>query len=101
MTPHRCVRQRVVSGELAEVVNVVLAAEPAIGRREVERVLRVVGALVDVNEAHAVDADGRCLSCRGSPLVCWRRRKPCTVWVVVDHHIHPWLAPQSGLESAD
>ena len=89
-------RQRAVTGELAEVVNVVLAAEPAIGRREVERMLRVLGALVDVNEAHAVDADGRCLSCRGSWLRCWRRRKPCTVWAAVSHHVRPWLASEPG-----
>ena len=27
---------------------------------------------------------------------CWRRRKPCTVWAAVSHHVHPWLAFELG-----
>jgi hypothetical protein len=47
-------------------------------RAAAERILRLIGALAALNEAHGFDEQGRCTRCR--PARWWRqRRHACTV----------------------
>lgn len=69
---------------LDSVIDVVLAAEPAVGRPEVERLLRVVGALIDVHAVHRVDDRGRCTGCHPRRRLPWQHEGACTVLKTID-----------------
>jgi hypothetical protein len=68
-------RTNVLDAELAQLDDLGLLIND---RAAAERVLRLIGALVALNEAHGFDEQGRCRRCR--PARWWhQRRHACTV----------------------
>jgi hypothetical protein len=75
-----------LSTKLADLQDLALIIED---RDLAERLLRVVGALLALNELHACDARGRCARCRPARRVAWRRQ-PCTVHdTLAAYHVGP------------
>lgn len=75
---------RVFGDELSELLDTVLAGEVVSDRAVAERLVRSVGALLELHARHRIDGRGRCGVCRPVPRRWWRpwpwsRRSTCTV----------------------
>ena len=77
--------------ELVELLERVLASDLVSDPVAVERqVVRVVAALVWLQQRHRVDADGRCSICRTAPRGWWwpwSKRTTCTVYKALSFHL--------------
>jgi hypothetical protein len=77
--------------ELTELLNAVLAGDLVSDRVNVERrLIRVVAALVWLQQRHRVDEHGRCSICRVTLRAWWRRwprRSMCTVHTALTFHL--------------
>jgi hypothetical protein len=74
--------------ELADLAEAALHDEVVRDRALAERLVRLVGALLDITADHDVDDLGRCRICRhkAGALRGWRRA-PCLVHDALRHHI--------------
>lgn len=73
---------RVFSNELSELLDTVLVGEVVADRAVAERLVRSMGALVDLHEQHRIDGRGRCGVCWSVPRRWWRpwrKQSTCTV----------------------
>ena len=76
-----------LSAKLADLQDLALIIDD---RDLAERLLRVVGALIALDELHACDARGRCARCGPARRTVWRRRQPCTVdQTFAAYHVGP------------
>jgi hypothetical protein len=86
---------RVLSGLRDELLTGEVVSE----RATVERLVRVVGALLRLHDRHRIDARGWCAVCRPVPRT-WRRPRPkrstCTVHAALSY----FLPQQPSQESA-
>jgi len=80
--PH-ALRHRLLTEELTELLDLVLAGEVVTDRATAERVVRLASAALSLNEQHTIDGRGRCGSCRKATTRGWRlpsRRAACSVY---------------------
>lgn len=89
MNPNPEVQHRWHKHELDDLCDTVLAGE-VFERVVAERVVRALGALLEVLAQHRVDHAGRCHACK--PVGrrwqhWWRRRAPCLIDDVLSHHL--------------
>lgn len=81
---------RVFGNELSELLDTVLGGEVVSDRDTAERLVRSVGALVDLHARHRIDRQGRCGVCWPVPRSWWwpwRRRSTCTVHAALSFHL--------------
>jgi hypothetical protein len=76
--------------QLTELLEAVLAGELMPDRAVVERqVVRLIGALSQLQQLHRIDNHGRCSICWTSPRTRWPWRKPaiCTVFAALGFYL--------------
>lgn len=77
--------------ELAEFVEMVRTGKAFCDQTTAERiVMRLLGALLSLQQRHQVDAHGRCPICRAAPSAWWwpwPRRSTCTVHTALGFHL--------------
>ncbi len=81
---------RVFGNELSELLDTVLAGEVVSDRDTAERLVRSVGALVDLHNLHRIDRRGRCGLCwpvQRRWWWPWSRRSTCTVHTALSFHL--------------
>lgn len=77
-----CILQGEYERELADFVESVRSGEAFSDQATAERLsIRLVGALLWLQQRHKVDEHGRCSICRAAPCWWWPwpKRVPCTV----------------------
>ena len=74
--------------ELTDLAEAALHDEVVRDRALAERLVRLIGALLDITAEHDVDDLGRCRMCRHKTgALRGRRRAPCLVHEALRHHI--------------
>jgi hypothetical protein len=76
--------------ELSELLELILNGEVVSDRVTAERLVRSVGALLQLHGKHRLDSRGRCAVCWSAPRTwwrLWRKRSACTVHTTLRFHM--------------
>ncbi len=76
---------RLLGERLDELMNDLASSDGRLSAVCIARLARLISALSELRDSHAIDAKGRCRRCRGGRV--WPRRQACSVYVVLDDFI--------------
>jgi hypothetical protein len=80
---------RLLGESLDELMEQLACTDGRLPATSIARLARLLSAVSALRDAHDVDADGRCLRCRGDGWSWpYSRRRPCSVYQVLDEFGH-------------